>query len=640
MQKKSVFIASLFLTFAGCSDSPTRVDYSLPAGEYKTRLVASDPAGWKPVNLTVTAPTGGITLADGGMFKTVLERNIEYLLGSFTVNHLLYPFRMRAGKPPLPDNRPQVGFWDTDLRGSNAGRYMMGAGNTLRWLEHAALRDSLNKLIDGIEECRQPDGYILAYPPVVDSLRSEEPNYARAWFTHGLIDAAIAGNPKAYGLLRGHADWFNKWTAIHPKLMYWNHNSHQGHIASTRTYLSPVGQPEDLQVAEKYYVCDWWMSELAARRDSAIFQYPLQNPHCYLITSFEAYLDHYFATGDKVYLNAMQGAWDMIHDNWEHVGGSIAICEKQWFVENGKRVLKHWDGTEAGGYPPHSYFLDEDGHTGEICGSVFWTKFNQRLHRLYPDDEKYVAEIEKTIYNIALASQAANGDIRYHASIQARKDVPGRVNSCCEGQGTRLLGSLPEYIYSIAQDGVYVNLFEPSTIRCEVNAQPVELTLDSRFPLEPEVTLRVAVRAPTALKLRIRVPSWATAKMDILVNGKRAATGKAGAYVVLSRKWSDGDEISFTLPMGFVMTKYSGVTEGFAGKEAYALEYGPLLMALAGTNRDGKIDLPFAAAELTANLKAVEGKPLHFALPADTLEYMPYYEIDRERFTTYPVYAK
>lgn len=31
-------------------------------------------------------------------------------------------------------------------------------------------------------------------------------------------------------------------------------------------------------------------------------------------------------------------------------------------------------------------------------------------------------------------------------------------NTCCEGQGTRWFGALPEFIYSIADDGVYVNL--------------------------------------------------------------------------------------------------------------------------------------------------------------------------------------
>ena len=195
----------------------TTMRYDLPASEYKTRLKASDPATWKPAPWQVAVPTSGVTLDRAGLFRPAMETNSAYLLNSFSVNHMLVPFRRRAGQANPPDGRSQVKFWDTDLRGSNAGRFMMGAGNTLRWIEQPELRKRLNELIDGIEACRGPQGYILAYPP--DKVRSEEPNYARAWFTHGLIEAAIAGNPKAYGLLRRHADWFNHWEML-PKLIY------------------------------------------------------------------------------------------------------------------------------------------------------------------------------------------------------------------------------------------------------------------------------------------------------------------------------------------------------------------------------------------------------------------------------------
>ena len=76
-------------------------------------------------------------------------------------------------------------------------------------------------------------------------------------------------------------------------------------------------------------------------------------------------------TGDDGYLAAMDGAWDLIRDYWVHVGGSIAI-------------------NEGGTYPPGSYFLSPPRGgppTGELCGSSFWIRFNQRFHRLRPDDE-------------------------------------------------------------------------------------------------------------------------------------------------------------------------------------------------------------------------------------------------------------
>ncbi|MDR0384576.1 MAG: glycoside hydrolase family 127 protein [Prevotellaceae bacterium] len=636
---KNIFIKAIGtvlagILFAGCSSGTKKervpMDYSMPATKYGTRLHASDPAAWKPVAFKTETPVSGVTLAESGIFKPALQLNASYLLNSFTVNHMLIPFRIRAGKELEPDSVPQVGFWDTQLRGSSAGRFLMGAGNTLRWLDHPELKTRMNELIDGIEDCREPNGYILPYHP--DSLRSEEPNYARAWLTHGLIDAAIAGNPKAGGLLRGHADWFNRWDDMLPKLLYWNYNNHQGHIAGTRTYLSPVGKPEDLQVAEKYYVCDWWMDELAAGRDEAVWQYPLQNPHSYLITSFEAYLDHYCATGDKTYLDAMRGAWQLIHDKWEHTGGSIAICESKWSTdEHGNRSM----GKDDHAHPPCSYYLTSYGHTGETCGSVFWIKFNQRFHRLFPNQEKYVAEIEKSIYNVILANQTDNGYIRYHAKMQGRKENPRRsTNTCCEGQGTRLLGSLPEYIYSIAPDGLYVNLYEPSSIKWKIKEQPVSLTLDGNFPFSPEIGLTVAVSSPVKMNLRVRIPSWATQKVEIFVNGKKYSAGKPGSYAELSRKWTDGDRVEFTLPFDYRITRYEGI-DTVAGYERYAVEYGPILLASTGGD---KAPHEIEMSNLKERLTPDSSNPLHFSIAGDTLHtFMPYWMISNQVFSIYPL---
>jgi DUF1680 family protein len=108
--------------------------------------------------------------------------------------------------------------------------------------------------------------------------------------------------------------------------------------------------------------------------------------------------------------------------------------------------------------------------------------------------------------------------------------------------------------------------------------------------------------------------------------------------------WKDNDEISFTLPMSFRLTKYAGVTEDFQGKETYALEYGPLLMGLIGDNvQNGILNLPFSVDKLTAKLKPVAGKSLHFSIEGEngSLEYLPYYEIDNDRqFTCYPFFAE
>ena len=132
------------------------------------------------------------------------------------------------------------------------------------------------------------------------------------------------------------------------------------------------------------YQESWWLDDLANRTQSAVWQ--RQSAHNYEITALEAYLDMFVLTGEAKYLAAMEGAWDLFRNYWIHVGGSIAI-------------------NEGGSYPPGSYFL-VGPPTGELCGSSFWIRFNQRFHRLRPTQEIYTSEIERSLWNVILAAQA------------------------------------------------------------------------------------------------------------------------------------------------------------------------------------------------------------------------------------------
>ena len=570
---------------------------------------------WNPVAYKAQSPKGGVQLGDG-LFKKTMENNISYLLSSFTFDELVRNFLVKAGKPVKPLEDRLNNFWFVDLPGQEAGRFLMGAGNTLRWMENAELRKRMNQIVDVIDECKEPDGYIMAYPKN-KIFSGEYGAYTRSWVTHGLIEAGYAGNKKAFPLLRGFYDWFNT-SCYLPELLRRAGQGSQGIIPSTRMYFTPVGKPKDVQVVQQYFQENYWMEEMAKRDEKAIWLYPYDRPHCYLITAIEPYLDLYRATGAKKYLDAASGAWDLYHNNWEHVGGSIAICE----------------GTDL--YPPKSYFLHRE--TGELCGSVFWSFLNQRFHLLYPEEEKYVSEIEKSIYNVLIANQVGEKGIRYHAVLVDHKDLGEHcMSTCCEGQGTRMIGALPEFIYSIANDGVYVDLFAPSTIKVTTQAGTISLKMVTQFPYNQKVQLTVNVDQPLKSRIRIRVPSWAAREMSVMVNGKKIVSGKSGTYVTLDRQWNNGDAISFTLPMNFRMTKYDG-EERDLNHERYALEYGPLLMAYVSMKgQPGNIMLTISPDKLIKSLKAVDGKPLHFTVNGNSdFEYMPYFEVQDEPFTCFP----
>jgi len=200
-----------------------------------------------------------------------------------------------------------------------------------------------------------------------------------------------------------------------------------------------------------------------------------------------------------------------------------------------------------------------------------------------------------------------------------------------------MIGALPEFIYSTAADGLYVNLFAPSTITWKQGSGALSLKMATEFPDAPAVTLTITGEAPAKSVLRIRVPGWAQSDMPITVNAKVAAIGKPGSYVALSRRWKPGDRIAFTLPMGFKTTLYEG-DEQIEGDDRYALEYGPILMALVGSPDAGEgARLPFPASELIHRLRPVAGQPLHFAIEGQPEhKYIPYWQVREEAFTCYP----
>jgi uncharacterized protein len=356
---------------------------------------------------------------------------------------------------------------------------------------------------------------------------------------------------------------------------------------------------------------------LARKDKDQIWQYPYDRPHCYLLTNLEAYLDVYRATGDRRWYDGVKAAWEMYNAHWEQPGGSISIIEYNYD-------------------PPDANFLTQK--LGELCGSSFWIFLSQRFQLMAPEEERYAAEIEKSIYNVAMANQDGTIGLRYHTILVGNKEKGTRINTCCEGQGTRLIGSMPEHIYSIAADGIYLNLFEASTLSWKHEDAPMALQMETKFPFERQVKVTFTTARPTRMKLRLRVPSWAGSEMKVFVNQHSGGVGQPGSYLVMDRAWSTGDSVSFMLPAVFELTEYKGADQ-IPGHKRYSLTYGPLLYAVAGS-KDVAFHLPNGSRpeDLIQKLQPRLGAPLHYTVAGyPDVVYMPYWQIQDEEFTCFPV---
>ena len=562
-----------------------------------------EPDAWKPVPHGADAPERGVTLGPG-VLKDVYEKNIEYLNHNFA-------------SPTYVDG---VG-WSEWLPASVEGRMLSGAGNTLRWGERDDMRKIVDTIIDDIEKRMRDDGYYNYYPEN-DSYtlnygrNSERKNYDRVFWTRGMIAAGTIGNDKAYGLLRRMYDWFNASPYL-PDILFGG-NATNGMPGGPLTYHSPAGVDQDLVTTLRYYDQNYWMSELAIRQPLAMSHYPGERPHCYDLLGFEMMVDEYRATGSQQHLDGIMGGWEVYRDNYKHIGGATAIMESNLV------------------YPPKSYYF-EGKNMGETCGSVFWIYVNSKLHQLFPTEERFTAEIEEAIYNIIAAAQDHRGYIRYHNVPHNHKVDARCMGNCCEVATTGLIGRLPEYIYSVADGGVYVNLYASSEIELENGAR---LAMTADFPTGNDVSIRISAPEPTAMNLRIRVPSWATGPMAITVNGEEVARGQPGSYHALERTWQGGDTVAFTLPIALHAVQYQGLDQLPGNVDRYALLYGPILLALQGELGDGELGVPHlkvAPEDLPGLLTPVAGDPLEYEVAGfPNHRYVHYWKIADETFTCFP----
>ena len=547
------------------------------------------------VEYRINKPMGGVQLT-GGALKDAFENNVNFLK-KFDMDRMLYWYRVHKGKPaPGVPYAGDAGHFENNLKGQTAGEFMMGAGTALLWQEDETLRAMVQGLIAEMDECRDEDGFIIPIPREQFDTK-EYPNYTRAWITFGLLDAGYAGESRAFELARDMADYFNHSNVL-PYVKDLN-LGFQGILANTRMYDAPNGKWEDMQVAIDHYQETWWLKQVIAGDHRAIYDHPGNHPHSTLLTTLEGYLDLYRATGEAIYIDAVKSALHMYEDKWQHVGGGINMCEFDTY----------WPGCNWLS-PKHSY--------NELCSTNFWILLNQRMHLLFPDEAHYVDEMENSIYNVLLAAQV--GDVGYHYLnfLERTKDYRYLDRAtCCASLGTRLAGLLPQFVYSYAENDVYVDLFAQS--RAEL-PNGVTLRTETNMPEDGHVKI-VIEKAEHPVKLHVRIPRWS------VKDGK--------SYYEIHSDVKDGDVFEYDFAFSLKTTRYTGGEE-LVGKERWAVEYGPLLYAAMGAPNPVSVAFDPEKPEkwFTKN-----GKKM--ILKGDTRhEYWAYKNIHDEPFSVYPVVEK
>ncbi|MDL2318854.1 glycoside hydrolase family 127 protein [Eubacteriales bacterium OttesenSCG-928-A19] len=158
-----------------------------------------------------------------------------------------------------------------------------------------------------------------------------------------------------------------------------------------------------------------------------------------------------------------------------------------------------------------------------------------------------------------------------------------------------------------ADEGLAAVGYATSEVRWRLSGQLVRVEMETAYPAEETIRLRVHVAEPLRFPLYLRIPAWAEGA-SAAVDGEDALDCKAGEFARLDREWQPGDGITLTLPMA--------VRTVARFHQSVSVERGPLTFAL-----DAEQDAPWNRAIVPSRgfeVEIREGIPTIRAWMAET----------------------
>jgi hypothetical protein len=144
---------------------------------------------------------------------------------------------------------------------------------------------------------------------------------------------------------------------------------------------------------------------------------------------------------------------------------------------------------------------------------------------------------------------------------------------CCTANMHQGWPKLVRSMWMKTEDGLAALVYGPCEVQTQMNGQTVKLEVETTYPFEETVVIRVHTEKFAELPLEFRIPGWCK-KPVIKVNGEmvNVAANECG-FVRLERTWQTGD----TLTLHFPMTLQTILR----AKGAMGLALGPLVLAVS-----------------------------------------------------------
>jgi DUF1680 family protein len=286
-------------------------------------------------------------------------------------------------------------------------------------------------------------------------------------------------------------------------------------------------------MAKQYLEDETYFNALAEGNNVLPFEHAYSH-----VNAFSSAMQAYITLGSEKHLRAARNGFDM-------------LTKTQSFSTGG------WGPNESFGEPGTGYLGDSLGLTHASfetpCGSYGHFKSTRYLLRV-TKDAKYGDSMERVLYNTILGAWPvqADGTSFYYSDYNTTGQKVWYKDKwpCCSGTFPQLAADYHVSTYLRASDGVYVNLFVPSTVNWTSGGGRYGITQQTKYPFENTIAMQVSASQPAEFAVYVRIPGWTQPGAVLSVNGNRVSTAaEPGTFAVVRRSWKDGDRIELELPM-------------------------------------------------------------------------------------------
>ncbi len=236
------------------------------------------------------------------------------------------------------------------------------------------------------------------------------------------------------------------------------------------------------------------------------------------------------------------------------------------------------------------YVLPNNGYL-ETCAAVGAGFFHRNMNLAF-GHARYVDELERVLYNGALAGVSLKGDTyTYENPLETERAQYSRWAwhkcPCCPPMFLKMMGALPGYIYATDAAGIYVNLFVGGSATVRHGGGTVSVQQTTPYPWEGRVTITVDPEDAAEFDVNVRIPGWSRGAA-LTVNGMPIPhVPMAYGYARLRRTWTHGDVIDLTLEMPIETVKAHPRVQANVGR--VAIVRGPVVYCIESVDNGGQI---------------------------------------------------